>query len=179
MVHRSFTVWACAEAFSPFLSLPPPLSLSLFFFFCFFLRPPWLSRAYSGIIWNISLPSASLWTKCILTAIIDDVISGRRDLDPCGWLRAVQGLIGYRETKAKHQEVDEVQVKVTLFTSRLSFHYWSRLTIVIVKQVITDKVCQKIECSCCNTRVSFGSFIHHCFYLTGKIWWCHWGKQQR
>ena len=38
--------------------------------------------------------SASLWTKCILTAIIEGVAGGRRDLDPCGWLRAVQGLMG-------------------------------------------------------------------------------------
>ena len=47
---RSFTVWACAEAFSSFFSLS-------LLFFCLFLRPSWLSRAYSGIIWNIFLPA--------------------------------------------------------------------------------------------------------------------------
>ena len=61
-----------------------PLSM---FFFCLFLRLPSLNRAHFGMVWNISSPSTSQQTKSSLTVKIDDVTSGRRNLDLLGWFR--------------------------------------------------------------------------------------------
>ena len=52
-------------------------SFSLHFFW-----PLWLHHAHSGMVWKISIPCTSKPTKLSLNVKTDDVIGGRRDMDP-------------------------------------------------------------------------------------------------
>ena len=63
-------------------------------FFCLFLRCPWLNCAHSGMVWKISSLCTSLRTKLSLTVKTDHVTKGRKDVDPHGQLQAVQGRMG-------------------------------------------------------------------------------------
>ena len=62
--------------------------------FCLFLQSPQLNRAHSGMDGKISLPCTSYETKLSLTIKIDDIISGKRDMDLPGWLWVVQRRMG-------------------------------------------------------------------------------------
>ena len=47
-----------------------------------FFWPPWLNHTHSGMVWKISTSCTSKPTKLSLDVKTDDIISGRRDVDP-------------------------------------------------------------------------------------------------
>ena len=47
-----------------------------------FFWPPWLNHTHSGMVWKISTSCTSKPTKLSLNVKTDDIISGRRDVDP-------------------------------------------------------------------------------------------------
>ena len=56
--------------------------ITVTYFSLHFFWPPWLHHAHSGMVWKISIPCTSKPTKLSLNVKTDDVIGGRRDMDP-------------------------------------------------------------------------------------------------